>query len=388
MNLPGTAEELRRASDDFEAELNALKSSVAVADYGWYPYSSLTALSILSDFGADVYPELADSIRSETVADIGCGDGDLAMFFARCGCRVDAIDHAETNYNQLRGVEALRRSLQVPAGIYDIDLNGRFELPRRDYGLALLLGILYHLKNPFYVLEALAARADWCYLSTRIAQVTPGGRARIEDEPVAYLLGAREANNDPTNFWIFSAGGLVRVLERAGWMVVAHQRLGCLEDSDPVRGEADERIFLLAKSRVRHPELHVRSLDGWYEAEQDAFRWTAKRFSLEAALPISEPSREFALRFFVPEVVAAAGPLRMTCSIAGQPAGAISCESADELEFRGRFPSQTPAGATLRLDFTVESRFAASGDDRELGICVPLLDPAQRHLQRIPFRIS
>ncbi|HLJ44474.1 MAG TPA: methyltransferase domain-containing protein [Bryobacteraceae bacterium] len=388
MRIPGTVEELRQAADDFESELHALKSGVVVPDYGWYPYSSLSALSLLADLSGDVYGDLVDSLRSESVADIGCGDGDLAVFFARCGCRVDAIDHAETNYNQLRGVEALRRSLGVVAGIYDIDFNGRFELPRRDYGLALLLGILYHLKNPFYVLETLASRADWCYLSTRIAQVTPGGRSRIEDEPVAYLLGAREANNDPTNFWIFSAAGLVRLLERAGWMVVAQSRLGCTEESDPVRGEADERIFLLAKSRVRHPELHVRALDGWYEAEQDAFRWTAKRFALEAALPLSEPAREFALRFFVPEVVAASGPVRLSCSIRGEAAGAIHCGSAEELEFRGRFPAGTDAGATVRLDFTVESLFRAAGDDRELGVCVPLLDAGQRHLQRIPFRIS
>ena len=117
---------------------------------------------------------------------------------------MDAVDHAETNFNQLRGVDALRRELSLNVQARDIDLDRRFVLPRRDYGLVLFLGPLYHLKNPFYVLEAIAARADWCVLSTRIAQVTPDHRTRIEDEPVAYLLGAREANNDPTNFWIFS----------------------------------------------------------------------------------------------------------------------------------------------------------------------------------------
>jgi hypothetical protein len=142
-------------------------------------------------------------------------------------------------------------------------------------------------------------------------------------------------------------------------------------------------MFVLVKSRTRHPGLHVRVVEGWHPAENDAFRWTAKQFALEVTS--TERVYEFALRFFVPDAVFVSGPVRISCAISGQPAGAITCDSADALEFRGRFPYEAN---TFKLDFTVESDFRPEGDTRELGICVPLLDASKRHTQRIPFRIS
>jgi hypothetical protein len=381
--FPQTIGDFKHAAGVFAAELRDLKKRLLVADYGWYPYESMTSLPVMSELLAPVYRELSAAISHSPVVDIGCGDGDLAMFFARFGCDVDAVDHAETNFNQLRGVEALQQELSLNVHARDIDLDGQFALPRRDYGLALFLGTLYHLKNPFYVLETIAARADWCVLSTRIAQATPDHRTRIEDEPLAYLLGAREANNDPTNYWIFSHAGLLRLLERTGWIVMGHRRVGCPIGSDPVHAEADERLFVIAKSRTRHPGLHLRLLEGWHATEDDAFRWTAKRFSMEVTL--SERAHEFALRFSVTESMSGAGPVCVSCAISGQPAGSITCESPNTLEFRGRFPFEA---ITHRLDFTVESKFQPPDDTRELGICVPLLDASPQHTERIPFRVS
>jgi hypothetical protein len=199
----------------------------------------------------------------------------------------------------------------------------------------------------------------------------------MEDEPLAYLLGAREANDDPTNFWIFSLAGLVRLMQRAGWIVMSHKRLGCAEGSDPVNPAADERVFIAAKSRTRHPGLHTRTLAGWHAPEGDAYRWTERHFALEVTL--AEPAREFALRFFVPEPVIDAGVVRVACHIDGIAAGAITCDRADSMEFRGRFPSRE---LTQRLEFTVDSAFRSQDDARDLGICVPLVDG------KIPFRVS
>lgn len=383
MELPPTIDEFRRAGTAFAAELRALKRRVPIPGDGWYPYDTITALPLISDLLAPVYHEVFNDVGRGPIADVGCADGDFAMWFARMGCEVDAIDHDASNFNQLRGARLLARELSLPVDAHDIDLDRPFDLPRRDYALALFLGTLYHLKNPFYVLEALAERADWCLLSTRIAQLTPARRLPMEQEPLAYLLGSREANNDPTNFWIFSFPGLLRLLDRAGWRIVGSTRQGCTVDSTPVDAAADERAFILAKSATRHPGLRARLLEGWHTIENDAFRWTAKRFALEVTTP--EGSRAFALRFWAPEAVLASGLLRLSCTIAGQPAGTTTCDSPDPIEFRGSFPV---AGTTFRLDFSVESGFQPDGDSRELGICVPLLDASQGHTQRIPFRIS
>jgi tRNA (mo5U34)-methyltransferase len=70
----------------------------------------------------------------------------------------------------------------------------------------------------------------------------------LSDIPVAYLLDDREANNDATNFWIFSDAGFRRVRARTGWQIVDYITLGNTTDSDPASADGDERAFCLAKS--------------------------------------------------------------------------------------------------------------------------------------------
>ena len=79
-------------------------------------------------------------------------------------------------------------------------------------------------------------------------------------------------------------------------------------------------------------------LTGWHAPESDAYRWTARSFGLEVTL--AEPAREFALRFFVPDAVIDAGAVRVACHIDGVAAGAITCDRAGTMEFRGRFPDR------------------------------------------------
>jgi SAM-dependent methyltransferase len=386
-DVPQTAKELLELGVSFRARLQEIKHRLIVPDYGWYPYASLSALEILARLLEPVFEEVAASLSTGPVADIGCGDGDLGFFCASLGAQVDAIDHLESNFNQMRGLDVLRAGLGLSLDVHDIDLDGPFQLPRSDYRFAFFLGTLYHLKNPYYVLENLAAHADWCVLSTRIAQVTPHQTA-IEQEPVAYLLDPREANNDPTNFWIFSPAGLLRLLARAGWTPFGYERVGQRLNSNPVQPEADERMFVLLKSRTRHPDLLVRALDGWHAPENNAWRWTAKTFALEVVPPADRTLSEFALRLQVPESrFHVQDRVQVTCTIEGFSAGAVTCAKAETLEFRGRFPSLSTRRA-IQLDFTVVSSYSPPGDARDLGVIVPLLETAPGNADRIPFRVS
>jgi SAM-dependent methyltransferase len=386
--FPRSANEFLERGETFRAEVQALKQRLVVPDYGWYPYDSLSALGILTRLLEPVFGDIAEGLASGPVADVGCADGDLGLLCAYLGAQVDAIDHLESSFNQMRGVDVLRKALGLPLGVHDIDLDGRFRLPRSDYRFAFFLGTLYHLKNPYNALESLASHADWCVLSTRIARVT-SRQTSIEEEPVAYLLDAREANNDPTNYWIFSAAGLLRLLCRAGWVVFGHERVGQTLNSDPVHAEGDERMFVLLKSRTRHPGLLVRPSYGWYAPENGPWRWTAKAFGLEVIPPAGAVLSEFALRLEVPPpLLEADGQVRMTCSIEGEPAGTLTCTQVGTLEFRGRFPSLS-TGGVIRLDFKVESSYSPGGGDvRDLGVIVPVLDESRGNQGRIPFRIS
>jgi tRNA (mo5U34)-methyltransferase len=138
-------------------------------------------------------------------------------------------------------------------GIHEVDLDSQFRLPRERYDLVCLLGILYHLKNPYFVLEQLARRTRYCVLSTRVARQTADGRVRLDGAPLAYLLAPDECNNDATNFWIFSMPGLLRLVDRCGWNVVAQRTVGDTRRSNPSANDHDERAFLLLESRHAMP---------------------------------------------------------------------------------------------------------------------------------------
>jgi hypothetical protein len=144
----------------------------------------------------------------------------------------------------------LRDHLGSSVEIHEIDLDSQFNLPRPSYGLAVFLGILYHLQNPYYVLQALARRAQYALVSTRIAQMSTDRSVVFDQVPVAYLVAPYETNNDPTNFWIFSDAGLRRILDRTGWEVLDYIRVGATNESDPSSSDRDERVFCMLRSRI------------------------------------------------------------------------------------------------------------------------------------------
>jgi hypothetical protein len=86
--------------------------------------------------------------------------------------------------------------------------------------------------------------------SKAFARLFHSERVDFSKIPVAYLLDEREANNDPTNFWIFSDAGLRRILKRTGWEILDYITVGNTNDSDPATAEGDERAFCLVKSRL------------------------------------------------------------------------------------------------------------------------------------------
>ncbi len=224
------------------------------ADFPWYPYSILGNLTHVDRLLTGENRELDRLAGGLPVADIGAADGDLAFVLEDlAGWEVDIVDTAATNMNGLRGARALKERLGSRVKVHDIDLDRQFELPREHYGLAIFLGILYHLQNPYYALRELASRSTHCLLSTKVARFAGPGETPIAELPLAYLVAPLETNNDPTNYWIFSPAGLVRLVERAGWEILERANVGATENSDPSTPERDERMFLLLRSLGQRP---------------------------------------------------------------------------------------------------------------------------------------
>lgn len=220
-------------------------------DVVWYQYDILANLWHLNGLLTGENRDLAQLAAGRPVADIGGADGDLAfMLETELGWRLDLIDTAATNQNGFRAAQLLKRALGSSVEIRDVDLDQQFRLPRDRYGLVLLLGILYHLQNPFYVLRQLAQQADHCIVSTKVARFAGEPQVEIASLPVAYLVSPAETNNDATNYWMFSPAGLERIVDRAGWTVLDRLHAGDVVASDPSSPEHDERMFMLLRSRA------------------------------------------------------------------------------------------------------------------------------------------
>lgn len=211
----------------------------------WYPYRTLWNVGVLERLSADAGLNLLEVCRGQygKVADIGAADGDLAFFLENQGLSVDVIDNAATNFNRFQGVRILKQALNSSVTIRSVDLDSQFDLPSKKYDAVFLLGALYHLKNPFFVLENLAQRARYCFASTRIAKQTTDGH-RLSPYPVAYLLGPRECNDDETNYWIFTDEGLRRLIDRTGWSLLSQVNVGDTANSTPADLDRDERAFV------------------------------------------------------------------------------------------------------------------------------------------------
>jgi len=246
--MHGDVAEIALDAMAFRCELQRAKELLEPAEF-WYPYDTLANFYHLTQLLSNGHGDALAKLRDQTIADIGSADGDMAFFWESLGSKVDVIDHAPTNFNLLRGARRLKEYLGSSVSLHDIDLDSQFALPRDHYDTAFFLGILYHLKNPYYVMEMLARRVDTCFLSTKVMRYASPRNTHLAGLPVAYLLAPDEANNDPTNFWVFTDVCLKRLLDRTGWHLLSYTTVGNVVDSNPAAPERDERAFCYLRSR-------------------------------------------------------------------------------------------------------------------------------------------
>jgi tRNA (mo5U34)-methyltransferase len=361
-------DELVLRADAFHHRLADLKARLAPA-FPWYPYDSLGSFYELAKLLTGEWRYLLDLAAGDRVLDLCSADGDVAFFLESLGCRVTAVDLASTNFNRMAGLRALKEALASPLEIREMDLNAAFPLEGR-YGLAIFLGGLYHLKNPFHVLETLAAHTRYAVISTRIARFTPGGALDMRDAPLAYLVDGRETNFDTTNFWIFSEAGLRRLLARTNWGICRFLTLGNVESSDPASSAGDERAFCLVRSRsVRH-EAHL--LRGWHTPEPDGWRWTERCFTA-AFHDCAAPARtHLRLNFALPETVLdTLGPLTLAAHAAGHSLDSETYSTPGEHLYQAKLSADVLAAEPLVIEFELDKAILPSANDRrELGVVV------------------
>jgi hypothetical protein len=351
--LPG---DLTQNARSLKPRLDSAKIRLTRREFDWYSYDSLANALHVQRLLDEARLSLSDVIGRTPTADIGCADGDFAFLLESLGFSVHAIDYPPSNHNGMQGVAALKQALGSAVEIHPIDIDGRFVLPADRYGAAFLMGVLYHLKNPFYALEALSKQVDYCFLSTRVAAVLPGLNLPVRDCPVAYLLDENELNADDSNFWILSEAGLRRLLHRTKWEVRAWFTAAGTTGADIT----DCRAFSLARSH--YAMAHLELLAGWHAPEEGGFRWTERSFAVR--LPLG--SARMTLDFYLPD----SRVIQLRAVAGGKDLGSQIFSASGRHRYARTLP-QTAGDLEFHLD-----RFIP-GDDRdhrERGIIVTALE--------------
>lgn len=246
-------EATKAAAINFKARLNAVRGArLPQNGLPWYPYDILGNVWHLSEMLSKPNRSVFQNVKGRRIADIGTADGDLGLFLASLGASVDLIDYEPTNMNHFSGARTLVSELNIPANIISMNVDDQFSLDGH-YDLTLFLGILYHVKNPFYILETLARHSRHLFVSTRIAEYTaPVGfphRGKLPGTSV-YLLDSKESNSDDTNYWTFNEASLRLLFHRTGWNMLDYLVVGGpLETSDPTSEHGDRRAFGYLESR-------------------------------------------------------------------------------------------------------------------------------------------
>ena len=154
--------------------------------------------------------DLPKDLAGKRVLDIGARDGFFSFECERRGAEVIAIDYVSgdrTGFNVARDLLGSQLKLHH---------DNAYNVTPEKYGtfdIVLLLGLLYHLRDPLFVLDAIrgVCRAA-LYVETAIWPVD-------SPEPVMRFHPLRDLNDDPSNYWSPNPACLRAMIEEANFVV-------------------------------------------------------------------------------------------------------------------------------------------------------------------------
>lgn len=162
--------------------------------------------------------DLPDSLAGKTVLDVGAWDGYYSFESARRGAAgvlaTDSYSWGDGGWGTQDGFLLARRALGLEGAVDDQHIDVMELSPEAIGGqrdVALLLGVLYHLKDPVTALERVASCCrELLVLETETA-------LSWLPYPAARVYPGTDLANDPTNWYQYNARALRGLLEHVGF---------------------------------------------------------------------------------------------------------------------------------------------------------------------------
>jgi tRNA (mo5U34)-methyltransferase len=157
-------------------------------------------------------PERLDGL---TVLDIGAWDGFYSFEAKRRGARrvvaTDSYCWSGEGWGTKEGFLLARTALGLDVEDLEIDVMDLSTASIGRFDIVLLLGVLYHLRDPITALERAAD-----VTASRLIVETQTSLAWLRS-PAAAIYPGRELNNDDTNWWALNPAALRGLLRRVGF---------------------------------------------------------------------------------------------------------------------------------------------------------------------------
>jgi tRNA (mo5U34)-methyltransferase len=159
-------------------------------------------------------------VLGKTVLDVGAWNGYFSVEAVRRGAkRTVALDkNVWTNpaRQDFKGFELVRRYLAPEIEAVTRDVMDLRSDPVGSFDCVLFLGVLYHLRHPFYVLETLFhLTLEHLVVETAIDLIN-------YDRPAMVFYPGAEADGDPSNWWGPNPQCVIDMLKTVGFSRVEH----------------------------------------------------------------------------------------------------------------------------------------------------------------------
>ena len=172
-----------------------------------------------------------------------------------------------------------------------------------------------------------------------------------------------------TNAYSWQRRMALRLCFSALLLTLAFAPLGCKRQQ--ARQEAPRMASII---HMGDPQTATQLIGGFYGIEQNAWRWTGRRFSLVLAPPLgaAQKGATLQLRLTVPPVIAEKlKTISLSAAIGGSALPPETYTQAGDYTYTREVAPGLLAGESVRVDFQLDKSMPPSGADlRDLGVVV------------------